>query len=115
MLNDITIGQHYPSNSVIHKLDSTIKLIATFVFMVSLFIINKFWPYAIVFIFLMAIIKLSNIPTKYILNGLKPLKWIIIFTFVINVFFLPGDPIWSFGFLKITEQGLSQPIFMALR
>ena len=114
MLNDITIGQHYPSNSVIHKLDSTIKLIATFVFMVSLFIINKFWPYAIVFIFLMAIIKLSNIPTKYILKGLKPLKWIIIFTFVINVFFLPGDLIWSFGFLKITEQGLSQAIFMAL-
>ena len=50
MLKDITIGQHYPSNSVIHRLDPRIKLIATFVFMVSLFIINKFWPYAIVFI-----------------------------------------------------------------
>ena len=115
MLKDITIGQHYPSNSVIHRLDSRIKLIATFVFMVSLFIINKFWPYAIVFISLLAVIKLSNIPTKYILKGLKPLRWIIIFTFVINVFFLPGDPIWSFGFIKITEQGISQAIFMALR
>lgn len=115
MLKDITIGQHYPSNSVIHRLDSRIKFIATFVFMVSLFIINKFWPYAIVFISLLAVIKLSNIPTKYILKGLKPLRWIIIFTFVINVFFLPGDPIWSFGFIKITEQGISQAIFMALR
>ena len=67
MLKDITIGQHYPSNSVIHRLDARIKLIATFVFMVSLFIINKFWPYAIVFISLMAVIKLSNIP---FVNGL---------------------------------------------
>ena len=115
MLKDITIGQHYPSNSVIHRLDARIKLIATFVFMASLFIINKFWPYAIVFISLLAVIKLSSIPTKYILKGLKPLRWIIIFTFVINVFFLPGDPIWSFGFIKITEQGISQAIFMALR
>ena len=111
MVKDITIGQFFPGNSAIHKLDARIKLIATFVFMISLFIINKFWPYAIVLVALMGVIKLSNIPTKFILKGLKPLKWIIIFTFVINVFFLPGDPIWSFGFIKITEQGLSQAIF----
>ena len=115
MLNDITIGQYYPAKSVIHKLDARVKLIATFIFMISLFIINKFWPYAIVLVALMGVIKLSNIPTKFILKGLKPLKWIIIFTFVINVFFLPGDPIWSFGFIKITQQGISQSIFMALR
>ena len=115
MLKDITIGQHYPSNSVIHKLDARIKLIATLVFMISLFIINKFWPYAIVLVSLMGIIKLSSIPTKFILKGLKPLRWIIIFTFVINVFFLPGDIIWSLGFLKITREGLTQAIFMGLR
>ncbi len=115
MLKDITIGQYYPVNSVIHKLDARVKLIATFVFMVSLFIINKFWPYAIVLLALVAIIKSSKLPGKYILKGLKPLRWIIIFTFVINVFFLPGDVIWSFGFLRITSQGLEQAIFMAIR
>ena len=115
MLKDITIGQHYPSNSVIHKLDARIKLIATLVFMISLFIINKFWPYAIVLVSLMGVIKLSSIPTKFILKGLKPLRWITIFTFVINVFFLPGDIIWSLGFLKITREGLTQAIFMGLR
>ena len=115
MLKDITIGQHYPSNSVIHKLDARVKLIATLIFMVSLFIIDKFWPYAIVFLALMATIKLSKIPFKYIMNGIKPLKWIIIFTFVINIFFLPGDPIVSFGFIKITDQGVRQAVFMALR
>lgn len=115
MLKDITIGQYYPTNSVIHKLDARVKLIATFIFMVSLFIINKFWPYLIVVGSLEAVIKLSKIPGKYIIKGLKPLKWIIIFTFVINIFFIPGDAIWSFGFIKITRQGLSQAIFMALR
>ena len=116
MLKDITIGQHYPTESIIHKLDSRVKLVATFIFMVSLFIINKFWPYSIVIVSLLAIIKLSNIPFKYILKGLKPLRWIILFTFVINIFFLPGEKIiWSFGFLKVTQEGISQAIFMAIR
>ena len=116
MLKDITIGQHYPTESIIHKLDSRVKLVATFIFMVSLFIINKFWPYLIVILSLLAIIKLSNIPFKYILKGLKPLRWIILFTFVINIFFLPGEKIiWSFGFLKVTQEGISQAIFMAIR
>ena len=115
MLKDITIGQYYPTNSIIHKLDARVKLIATFIFMVSLFIINKFWPYLIVVGSLMAVVAMSKIPSKYIIKGLKPLRWIIVFTFVINIFFLPGDPIWSFGFIKITSQGLSQAVFMALR
>lgn len=116
MLKDITIGQHYPTQSLIHKLDSRVKLVATFIFMVSLFIINKFWPYFIVIVSLLSIIKLSNIPFKYILRGLKPLRWIILFTLVINIFFLPGEnTIWTFGFLKITQEGISQAIFMAIR
>lgn len=115
MLKDITIGQYYPTSSIIHKLDARVKLIATFIFMVSLFIINEFWPYLIVVGSLMTVIKLSKIPGKFIIKGLKPLKWIIVFTFVINVFFIPGDPIWSFGFIKITSQGLSQAVFMGLR
>lgn len=116
MLKDITIGQHYPTQSLIHKLDSRVKLVATFIFMVSLFIINKFWPYSLVIISLLGIIKLSKIPFRYILKGLKPLRWIILFTFVINIFFLPGENlIWSFGFLKVTQEGISQAIFMAIR
>ena len=116
MLKDITIGQHYPVQSLIHKLDARVKLIATFIFMISLFIINKFWPYLTVVGSLLAIIKLSNIPFKYILKGLKPLRWIILFTLVLNVFFLPGENvIFSFGFIKITMEGVSQAIFMGIR
>ena len=115
MLKDITIGQYYPTNSLIHKLDARIKLLATFIFMVSLFVIDKFWPYLIVLFSILFVVKQSNIPGKYLLKGLKPLKWIIVFTFIINIFFLPGDPIWSFGFIKITDQGVRQAVFMALR
>ena len=115
MLKDITIGQHYPINSTIHKLDARIKLIATFVFMISLFVINKFWAYLIVLLLIGFTIKKSLIPTKLILKGLKPLRWIIAFTFIINLFFLPGEEIWIFGFLRITKEGIEQSIFMAIR
>lgn len=115
MLKDITIGQYYPANSCIHKLDSITKLVATIVFMISLFIVNKFWPYLIVVAVLFAVIKMSQIPLKYIIKGIKPLRWIILFTFVINIFFLPGEVIWKFGFLTLTRQGIKQAIFMSIR
>ena len=115
MLKDITIGQYYPANSCIHKLDSTTKLVATIVFMVSLFVVNKFWPYLLVAAALVAVIKMSHIPLKYIMKGIKPLRWIILFTFVINIFFLPGEVIWKFGFLTLTREGIRQAIFMSIR
>ncbi len=115
MLKDITIGQHYPVDSTIHRLDARTKLIATFVFMISLFIVNKFWAYSLVVALLLVTIKKSKVPMKMIVKGLKPLRLIILFTFVINVFFLPGEEIWRFGLLRITREGLEQSVFMAMR
>lgn len=115
MIKDITIGQYYPAKSKIHSLDARTKLFVTLIFMVSIFLVNKFWPYALIFACLLAIAKLSNIPVKYIMKGLKPLKWIILFTFFINIFFLPGDPIFKLGFLKVSQYGLETAIFMAIR
>jgi energy-coupling factor transport system permease protein len=115
MLKDITIGQYYPTDSVIHKLDARVKLIGTFLFMASLFIINKYWPYIIVTAALALIIYPSKIPFKYMYKGLKPIKWIIVFTFVINIFFIPGDILWALGPIKVTRQGLDQAVFMSMR
>ena len=116
MLKDITIGQFYPSKSVIHRLDARTKLLATLLLMVAIFTINQFWPYSVLFLFLLFITKLSTIPVSYIMKGLKPLRWIILFTFVINIFFVQGDHIlWQFGFLKISDKGLHTAIFMAIR
>lgn len=121
MLKDITIGQYYPANSKIHKLDPRTKIIAAIIFMIALFVINQFWPYLIVLGIIVAIVKASQIPMSYMLKGLKPLRWILLFTFVINMFCLPGEVLsiggfkLQLGFLKITDAGLKQAIFMSIR
>lgn len=121
MLKDITIGQYYPANSKIHKLDPRTKIIAAIVFMIALFVINQFWPYVIVLGIIVAIVKASEIPMSYMIKGVKPLRWILLFTFVINIFCLPGEVLsiggvkLQLGFLKITDAGLRQAIFMSVR
>lgn len=116
MLKDITLGQFYPTKSPIHSLDARTKLLATLIFMVSIFVVNQFWPYAVIIVALLAVTKISNIPVNYVLKGVRPLRWIILFTFVINIFFIKGgDLLWHFGFLKIYEQGLRTAFFMAIR
>lgn len=116
MLKDITLGQFYPTKSKIHSLDARTKLFATLIFMISIFVIDQFWPYLVAFILMFIIAKLSNIPVSYVIKGVKPLRWIILFTFVINIFFVSGGKIFfEFGFLKITEIGVRTAIFMAIR
>lgn len=115
MLKDITIGQYYPVLSPIHKLDPRVKIFFTFVFMVSLFMIDSFVPYGFITLFLLVIIRLSKIPLKYILKGLKPLWILLVLTFFINAMLTPGKVVWSFQFMKVTEEGLRQGSFMLLR
>lgn len=115
MLKDITIGQYYPTGSYVHKLDPRTKIVVTFALIVGLFIINTFFPYTYIVGFLLAAILISKIPLNFILRGLKPLRVIIIFTFLINVFMSQGDIIWSLGPLNATREGLNQAIFMAVR
>lgn len=116
MLKDITLGQFYPTKSIVHSLDARTKLLATLIFMISIFLVNQFWPYAAIIIVLLLVTRLSNIPLKYVLKGIKPLKWIILFTFIINIFFIKGGEIlWQYAFLKIYEEGIKTAIFMAIR
>lgn len=115
MIRDITIGQYYPSNSMLHRLDPRTKLMGTILFIVSLFIGRSIFSYIVATVFLAMLIKVSKVPLKFILKGLKPVFAILIFSIGINMFFTPGDPLVHFGFLTITKQGLSQAIFMAIR
>lgn len=115
MIKDITIGQYYPTNSVVHKLDPRVKLISTFIFMSSLFIINQFYPYILVLTFIISTLKLSKIPVNYILKGLKPIMFIIVFTFAINIFMIPGNTVFEIGPLNISDEGLKQGSFMVIR
>lgn len=116
MLKDITIGQYYPGRSPIHLLDPRVKIIITFLFIFVVFFIKSYVGYAILFAYLMLIVILSTIPLKLIFKSLRPLLFVIVLTFVINMFFTVGEEVLvSFWRITITKEGLNQAIFMALR
>ncbi|MEH2954005.1 energy-coupling factor transporter transmembrane component T [Candidatus Merdisoma sp. JLR.KK011] len=116
MIRDITLGQYYPADSILHKLDPRVKLTATLVFITALFV-AKGWPgYLAATIFLIMIIKLSKVPFAFMVRGLKAIVMILMITVVFNLFLTPGDRIlvqvWK---LKITDTGLRTAVFMAIR
>lgn len=115
MLKDITLGQYYPTGSKIHKLDPRVKLIFTFIFMVAVFSVNKFYPFIAIFAFVIFVSAVSKIPFKYLLKGIKPLAFILVITFLINVFLTQGRVIWQFWIFKITIEGLVLASFMIIR
>ena len=116
MLKDITLGQFFPGNSVVHKLDPRTKLIMLIVYIVALFVAQSWISYAVIFGFLAMSIAISRIPLKSIVRGMKPLVFILIFTGVLNVFFTTGETV-LFAFWKIVVyvEGLRRAFFMTTR
>lgn len=115
MLKDITLGQYYPTGSQIHTLDPRVKLLFTFIFMATLFTVNKFYPFALIVAFVCFLARTSKIPLKYLIKGIKPLRAILILTFLINAMMTPGKILLSFWIFKITQEGLALGTFMILR
>ena len=116
MIRDITIGQYYPSASPIHKLDARTKILITFAYIIGLFFIEHFIGYAFVAACFYATVKVSKVPLKFMLKGLKSIMFILLFTVVLNIFFTPtGNPLVEWGFIKITDQGLLIAAKMGIR
>ena len=117
MLRDITIGQYYSVPSVVHRLDPRFKIVASLLYLVSLFLINQMVAYVAIIAFIAMVIKLSKVPLKFILKGLKPVFMLIIFAFLINVLLTTGsgEPLVKLGFIKVYAEGLERAIFMAFR
>jgi len=115
MIRDITLGQYYPGESWVHKLDPRVKIITTLAYIVALFIVNSFIGFAFSFVVLSIVIAISKVPLKFILKGLKPIFIIIIFTFVLNLFMYDGKILWHWWILTITQEGLYRAVFMAVR
>ena len=116
MLKDITLGQYFPGNSFIHRLDPRTKLIALVVYIVALFMAVNWVSYGLMAAFLVLCIKVSTIPAKSFIRGMKPLMMILIFTAVLNLFFTTeGTVLVDFWFITITTAGLQRAIFMAIR
>lgn len=115
MLRDITIGQYYPVDSAIHRLDPRTKLAGTFVFLVSLFITKSIIGYILATAALFGCIRLSRVPFKFITKGLKAILVILLISVSFNLFLTQGEVIFRLGFLKVTKEGLKTAGFMAIR
>ena len=115
-LNDITLGQYYPGNSPVHQLDPRVKIVLLIVLIVGIFLAQNLLAYVPVIAFLIFVSKLSRVPFKLMLKGLKPLRLILILTFVLNLFFLQGEtPLLNLGFAVITQEALVTAIHYSLR
>lgn len=115
MLRDITLGQYYRADSVIHRLDPRVKIVATFAFIISIFLVKNFIGYAIAFLFLAICIKLSQVPPKFIFRGMKAIFFLLIITMVFNLFLTPGEvlvKVWKF---QITKEGIKLALMMGIR
>ena len=115
MIRDITIGQYYPADSVLHKMDPRAKLVGTLVFIISVFVFHTFPGYAVATIFLAAMIILSKVPVKFMFKGLKAIVMLLMITVVFNIFLTPGKVLWQWGILHVTEEGLKLAGRMAIR
>ena len=115
MLKDVTLGQYFPGQTPIHKLDPRTKLVFVILYIVVLFLAKWFVSYLLVAAFLGAVIWISKIHLSVIFKSLKPLLLIIILTAVLNLFYSSGEPIVKFWIFKITKEGIFNAVFMALR
>ena len=115
MIRDITIGQYYPTESVIHDLDPRTKLFGTMGFIISLFFVNNLYTYGVILVAFLITVRLSKVPLKYMTKGLKTIVFIIAFAFLLNIFMTNGRIIFQIGPLKATWEGLYIAVLMASR
>ena len=115
-LKDITLGQYFPGNSLLHRLDPRTKILAVVLYIVALFLAKHFFTYAIMFCVLALSISLSHVPLKSLFRGMKPVVFILIFTAVLNLFYTPGEHVlFHFWILTVTMEGVVNASFMVIR
>lgn len=115
MLRDITLGQYYQTDSVLHRLDPRVKLAGTLLYIISLFFFRNFIGYFIAAVFLAGVIKLSHVPFKFMVKGMKAILFLLLITVVFNLFLTPGETLVSIWKLTITREGLQTAVTMAVR
>lgn len=115
MIREITLGQYYPVDSVLHRMDPRTKLFGTMIFIVSLFLADSLEAYGVATIFLALVIRLSKVPFSFMVRGLKAILFLLLISVSFNLFLTPGTEIFRIGFLKLTWEGLRLAGFMALR
>ena len=115
MLKDITLGQYFPGDTFIHRLDPRVKLICVVLYIIALFSAKYFVTYGIMLLFLIMAVCVSKVRLTTILKGLKPIFIIVIITAFLNLFYTPGDPLAKVWIFTITRQGIRAAFFMVIR
>ncbi|MBQ9516932.1 MAG: energy-coupling factor transporter transmembrane protein EcfT [Eubacterium sp.] len=115
MIGDITIGQYFPGNSLIHRLDPRMKTVLVFVLMLAVFFCQNYISMGVAVLVTLVIVLISRIKISVILKGMKPILFIVIFTTLLNLLYGTGDPLFRIGFIRITQNGINNAVFMALR
>ncbi len=115
MLREITLGQYYPIDSPLHRLDPRVKLSGTLLFLISLFLVNRWSGYLVGILFLAMNIRLSRVPFRYMTKGLKAIVSLLLLSVSFNLFLTPGRILWKFGILKLTMEGVHIASMMGVR
>lgn len=115
MLRDITLGQYYQTDSVIHRLDPRVKLTATIAYIISLFLFDGIAGYVVAALFLTLVIKLSRVPFKFMVKGMKAIVFLLLITVMFNMFLTPGETLVTLWKIKITKEGVKIAVTMAIR
>lgn len=115
LTENVTIGQYFPGNSVLHRLDPRVKIISVILFVAALFMMKDMAESILLICYTISIVGLSRVPGKFLVRGLKPLGWIAIFTLGLHFFFTEGTIIWQWRFITLTLEGLRQGVFVTLR
>ncbi len=116
MLTDITLGQYFPVDSVVHRLDPRTKLALLIMYIVAVFIVKELWLFALVIAFMFLITGLSRVPLGYVFKSIKPMRWLLPIMFILNLFMVrTGTLLWSWWIFKIYTGGVDQAFFIVLR
>ncbi|NQD52533.1 energy-coupling factor transporter transmembrane protein EcfT, partial [Bacillus altitudinis] len=115
MMDSMIIGKYVPGTSFVHRLDPRTKLLSIFFFVFIVFFANNYITYGLLGVFTILVVMVSQVPLYFILKGMKPILWIVLFTFILHIFMTKdGALLFHFGFLNIYEEGLKQGIFISL-
>jgi energy-coupling factor transport system permease protein len=116
MMDSMIIGKYVPGHSLIHRMDSRAKLVMIFAFVFIVFLANNLLTYLVLGLFTLLIVLLTKLPVRFLLKGLRPILWIILFTFILHLIVTKeGDILFDLGFFRIYEEGLKQGIYISLR
>lgn len=115
-MKNVALGQYFPGSSLMHRMDPRVKLLLTIAIIVLIFFVHTYWGYLAVLGMLLLAVACSRISVKFVLKGIKPMWFVILLTFIMNIFFLTGEKIlWQWGAIKIYQEGLEKAIELAIR